>query len=116
MEQTAGEQAQMAAGMAGQAAEWETEGRAVKRTAGARAAGRTAKRETGAGPAHGTARRTERIAAAEEILEYLTDVMREGDTKDGFHAAELLGKHYSLFSESTRGDGTAVTIINDVER
>ena len=63
-----------------------------------------------------TARRAGKIAAADEILEYLTGVMREGDTKDGFHAAELLGKHYSLFSDSARGEGAAVTIINDVEK
>jgi len=62
------------------------------------------------------ARRAGKIAAAEEILEYLTGVMREGDIKDGFHAAELLGKHYSLFSEGGRGEGASVTIINDVKR
>lgn len=73
---------------------------------------RTAK----SGTAASGAKKNRNIADAQEILEYLTGVMREGDAKDGFHAAELLGKHYSLFSDNARAEGMAVTIVNDLTR
>lgn len=69
----------------------------------------------------------ERIASAEEVLEYLTGVMR-GDIKDQFdmdasiqdrnRAAELLGKRYKLFVDKQEVTGTieGVTIVNDIPR
>lgn len=52
----------------------------------------------------------ERIATADEVLTYLTKVMRdEGlETKDRTKAAELLGKRHALFTEKkeiTGADG-----------
>lgn len=43
----------------------------------------------------------ERIATAEEILEFLSDTMRDNETerKDRLKAAELLGKRYVLFTD-----------------
>lgn len=47
----------------------------------------------------------ERIATADEVLTYLTKVMRdEGlETKDRTKAAELLGKRHALFTEKIDG-------------
>lgn len=64
------------------------------------------------------------VADEEEILEYLTDVMRrdgfdETDNvkfSDSFKAAELLGKHYGLFSDSRKDDcphGVGEVVIVD---
>lgn len=48
----------------------------------------------------------ERIAPAEEILEFLSDTVRDGEVgrKDRLKAAELLGKRYALF-EDRRDNG-----------
>jgi len=70
---------------------------------------------------------SERIADAEEVLQYLTDVMR-GNVKDQFdldptiqdrtRAAELLGRRYKLFvdKQEISGKVEAVTILNDIPR
>ena len=70
---------------------------------------------------------SERIADAEEVLQYLTKVMR-GEVKDQFDldptiqdrtkAAELLGKRYKLFvdKQEISGKVEAVTILNDIPR
>lgn len=68
----------------------------------------------------------ERIAKPQEVLEYLTKVMR-GEEKDQFDldaplnertkAAELLGKRYRLFVDRTELSGqTGVKIVNDIPR
>ena len=69
----------------------------------------------------------DRIASADEVLQYLTGVMR-GEIKDQFDmdasiqdrnkAAELLGKRYKLFVDKQEIAGTLepVTIINDIPR
>ena len=43
----------------------------------------------------------QRVATREQVLETLTNFMRDGQPADTpkIRAAELLGKHYSLFSE-----------------
>ena len=82
-----------------------------------------------------------RIAKAEEVLEYLTRVIRNEDeeevvvtvnvgdfqtevqkvkkeisAKDKIKAAELLGKRYSLFTDKVDVQGdVGVTIIDDIE-
>ena len=55
-----------------------------------------------------------RIATAEEVLEYLTAVVRnEGEkTCDRTKAAELLGKRYAIFAEKIEAD-TTVRVIMD---
>ncbi len=70
---------------------------------------------------------SKRIADAEEVLEYLTGVMR-GDIKDQFEmdasisdrnkAAELLGKRYKLFvdKQEVSANVEGVTIVNDIPR
>lgn len=70
---------------------------------------------------------SERIADADEILQYLTDVMR-GKVKDQFdmdasitdrtRAAELLGKRYRLFVDKQEVTAAveAVTIVNDIPK
>ncbi len=63
------------------------------------------------------------IAGEEEVLEYLTDVMRrdgfdETDNikfSDSFKAAELLGKHYGLFSEKSVTGTGEVVIVDNIE-
>lgn len=62
----------------------------------------------------------ERIAKGEEVLQYLTKVMR-GEEKDQFgldaslqdrtKAAELLGKRYRLFTEKIEADVNATVIF-----
>ena len=65
-----------------------------------------------------------RIAKGEEVLEYLTKVMR-GEEKDQFgldaslqdrtKAAELLGKRYRLFTEKVELEGSIpVQIVDDI--
>lgn len=62
------------------------------------------------------------IANEKEVLEYLTDVMRrdgfdETDNirfSDSFKAAELLGRHYGLFSDSHPSEAGSVTIVDDI--
>ncbi len=68
-----------------------------------------------------------RVASAEEVLQYLTKVMR-GKEKDQFDmdaslqdrtkAAELLGKRYRLFIDRKEIEANIepVTIINDIPR
>lgn len=70
---------------------------------------------------------SKRIADVDEILEYLTKVMR-GEVKDQGkkdpciqdrnRAAELLGKRYRLFIDKQEVTGTLepVTIINDIPK
>ena len=66
---------------------------------------------------------SERIATADEVLRYLTSVMR-GETKDQFgldaslqdrnKAAEMLGKRYRLFTDKVETTTNAqVRIIDD---
>lgn len=66
-----------------------------------------------------------RIAKGEEVLQYLTKVMR-GEEKDQFgldaslqdrtKAAELLGKRYRLFAEKVEIEGTQqVQIVDDID-
>ena len=68
-----------------------------------------------------------RVASADEVLQYLTRVMR-GEEKDQFDldpslqdrtkAAELLGKRYRLFVDKQELDVKAepITIVNDIPR
>lgn len=55
---------------------------------------------------HGEKAHKGRIADAEEILEFLSETMRDDDVgrKDRLKAAELLGKRYALF-EDRRDNG-----------
>ena len=66
-----------------------------------------------------------RIAKGEEVLQYLTKVMR-GEEKDQFgldaslqdrtKAAELLGKRYRLFTEKVEVEGVQqVQIVDDID-
>ncbi len=66
-----------------------------------------------------------RIAKGEEVLQYLTKVMR-GEEKDQFgleaslqdrtKAAELLGKRYRLFTEKVELEGNQqVQIVDDID-
>lgn len=68
---------------------------------------------------------SERIATADEVLRYLTSVMR-GETKDQFgldaslqdrnKAAEMLGKRYRLFTDKVETTTNAqVRIIDDID-
>ena len=81
--------------------------------------------------------KTEKIADAQEVLEYLTSVMRgeqkeqvalltgEGvqdlvqkdvSAKDRLKAAELIGKRYALFTEKVELQGEAtVQIVDDIQ-
>lgn len=70
-------------------------------------------------------KQNDRIASQDEVLEYLTRVMR-GEEKDSFgldaslqdrtKCAELLGKRYVLFTEKKElaGGNVKVTIVDDV--
>ena len=55
-----------------------------------------------------------RIATAEEVLEYLTTVVRNEweKTCDRTKAAELLGKRYAIFAEKIEAD-TTVRVVMD---
>ncbi len=65
---------------------------------------------------------TQRIASQDEVLQYLTKVMR-GEEKDQFgldaslqdrtKCAELLGKRYGTFKEKVEHSGSIPVIIND---
>lgn len=69
---------------------------------------------------------SDKIATAEDVLEYLTSVMR-GEEKDQFgldaslsdrtKAAELLGKRYMLFKEQVEHSGTVdiVTMLKKAQ-
>lgn len=54
----------------------------------------------------------ERIATAEEILEFLSDTLRDDETgrKDRLKAAELLGKRYALFTDNVSVGSEGVTV------
>ncbi|HDK7180718.1 TPA: terminase small subunit [Clostridium botulinum] len=68
-----------------------------------------------------------RIADAEEVLEYLTKVMRgeekdqlglDASLQDRTKAAELLGKRYRIFTEKTEISGNinqTVQFVNDLD-
>ena len=67
---------------------------------------------------------SERIAPAEEVLQFLTSTMR-GEVKDQFgldptlsdriKAAELLGKRYALFTDKKQITGAVpVVIVDDI--
>lgn len=70
---------------------------------------------------------SKRVAGAEEVLRYLTSVMR-GEEKDQFgldpsiqdrnSAAKLLGMRYGLFVEKKEVTGKMepITIVNDIPR
>lgn len=59
------------------------------------------------------------IAKEEEILDYLTYIMRREDEEirlaDSFKAAELLGKYYGMFSDRHNGDTGDVIIVDNIE-
>lgn len=65
---------------------------------------------------------SQRIASQNEVLEYLTKVMR-GEEKDQFgldaslqdrtKCAELLGKRYGTFKEKVEHSGSIPVVIND---
>ncbi|WP_422406940.1 MULTISPECIES: terminase small subunit [Gammaproteobacteria] len=57
---------------------------------------------------------SDRIASAEEVLEFLTDTMREkrNYVKDRLHAAELLGKRHKLFTEKIEMDASVDIEVN----
>lgn len=61
---------------------------------------------------HGKKAHKERIATAEEILEFLSDTMRDNGTerKDRLKAAELLGKRYVLFTDKVNVANEGVTV------
>lgn len=62
---------------------------------------------------------SERIASADEVMRYLTEVMRGNlhITKDRLKAAELIGKRYALFVENIALSGdVGVQIINDIPK
>lgn len=55
-----------------------------------------------------------RIATAEEVLEYLTTVVRNAKEKtcDRTKAAELLGKRYAIFAEKIEADSTVRVVMD----
>jgi len=60
----------------------------------------------------------EKIADKNEILEYLTNVMRDagGDEKTRMRASEQLGKYLGLDTpKKERDEKAAITIIDDIE-
>lgn len=71
--------------------------------------------------------RAQEVADADEVMKYLTRVMR-GEEKDQFdleaslqdrtRAAELLGKRYKLFTNKTEHTGSlgTVVIVDDIPR
>lgn len=59
---------------------------------------------------------SERIAKQDEILEYLTNTMRDPyeDTRERTKAAELLGKRYAIFTDNVNISDYKVTVIDDI--
>ena len=57
--------------------------------------------------------RSEDIADAAEVLEYLTDVMRnkENGARVRLRAAELLGKTYGIFTDKVDVEGAAPQVV-----
>lgn len=45
-----------------------------------------------------------KIAEEDEILEYLTRLMRESEGREGLRAAELIGKRYAMFEKKPDED------------
>lgn len=61
--------------------------------------------------------RNERTATAAEVVEFLTEVMRDEDegAASRLKAAELLGKRYGLFTDKVNVSGSgAVQIVDDI--
>lgn len=73
---------------------------------------------------------SEKIATAEEVMEYLTRVLRGEETefllgangkptrievtaKDRIKCAELLGKRYGIYTEKTKVEGAIPVVIKD---
>ena len=66
----------------------------------------------------------ERVASLQEVLEYLTRVLRGEDDEDGkrtekgaaarMKAAEMLGKRLGLFADSGAGQMAAAVIVDDI--
>jgi phage terminase small subunit len=56
----------------------------------------------------------DRIASAEEVLEFLTETMRDKSNymKDRLHAGELLGKRHKLFTDKVEVDANMEVEIN----
>ena len=86
---------------------------------------------------HDAEQHEKNTARENEIVEFLTSVMRGNDvetvpifvgdgiqefkdgkpsTRDKLKAAELLGKHYAMFTEKTEIEGGQVVIVNDIPR
>lgn len=61
---------------------------------------------------HGKKAHKERIATAEEILEFLSDTVRDDEVgrKDRLKAAELLGKRYALFTDNVSMANEGITV------
>lgn len=63
-------------------------------------------------------RRRGAIADADEVLSFLTSVMRgeedEGKMADRFKAADMLGRRYRLFEQDASQGGQPVVIVDDV--
>lgn len=60
------------------------------------------------------------IAKEEEILEYLTFVMRREEEEikisESFKAAELLGKYYGMFGDKKSGEVGDVIIVDNIPK
>ncbi len=58
------------------------------------------------------------IANEEEILDYLTYIMRREDENikfsESFKAAELLGKYYGMFSDKHKDEVGDVIIVDNI--
>lgn len=54
------------------------------------------------------------IATAEEVLEFLTETMRdmEAEKRDRIKCAELMGKRYALYSEKVQVDGAVPVVFS----
>ena len=59
--------------------------------------------------------RSEKTATAQEVMEYLTAVMRDGDeaTAARIKAAELLGKRFALFMDKIDSNAPVTIVIKD---
>lgn len=58
-----------------------------------------------------------KTADAQEVLEYLTSVMRgehKEQAKDRIKAAELIGKRYGMFKDGLAVEVEPITLINDL--
>ena len=62
----------------------------------------------------------DRVASADEVLAYLTDVLRGGGAAESrggaprMKAAELLGRRLGIFAEPSEAEGPPPVIIDDV--